>query len=78
MYARLNAEQVFTSYHHKVCTAPHGCIIFDNICYGNQPVVKTRANHDKKSSKLTKKITRTDDMMIHNFVKYLIQTQFRL
>ena len=29
----------------------------------------------KKSSKFTKKITHVDDMMIHNFVKYLVQTQ---
>ena len=32
----------------------------------------------KKSSKFIKKITYLDDMMIHNFVKYLIQTRLRL
>ena len=32
----------------------------------------------KKSSKFTKKITHVNDMMIHNFVKYLIQTRFYL
>jgi hypothetical protein len=32
----------------------------------------------KKSSKFTKKITYVDDMMIHNLVKYLIQTRLRL
>ena len=31
----------------------------------------------KKSSKL-KKITHVDDMMMHNFVKYLVQTRFHL
>jgi len=29
----------------------------------------------KKSSKFTKTITHIDDMMIHNLVKYLVQTQ---
>ena len=32
----------------------------------------------KKSFKFTKKITHVDDMMIHNLVKYLVQTRFRL
>jgi len=32
----------------------------------------------KKSSKFTKKITHIDDMMIHNFIKYLVQTRLRL
>ena len=32
----------------------------------------------KKSSKFTKKITHVDDMMIHNVVKYLVQTRLRL
>jgi len=32
----------------------------------------------KKSSKFTKKITHVDDMMIHNFVKYLVQTRLNL
>ena len=40
--------------------------------------MKTHANYDKKLSKFTKKISHIDDMMIHNFVKYLVQTQFRL
>ena len=40
--------------------------------------VKTRANHDKKSSKFIKKIAHVDDMMIHNLVKYLVQTRLRL
>jgi hypothetical protein len=41
--------------------------------------MKTRANHNKKkSSKFTKKITYIDDMMIHNLIKYLIQTRLRL
>ena len=48
--------------------------------------VKTRANHSwkpvqtmvKKSSKFIKKITHIDDIMIHNLVKYLVQTLFRL
>ena len=40
--------------------------------------VKIRANHDKKSSKFTKQITHVDDMMIHNLVKYLVQTGLRL
>ena len=38
-----------------------------------------RANHDKKKlSKFIQKITHVDDMMIHNFVKYLVQTRLRL
>ena len=32
----------------------------------------------KKSYKFMKKITHIDDMMIHNLVKYLVQTQLRL
>ena len=32
----------------------------------------------KNSSKFTKKITHVDDMMIHNLVKYLIQTRLQL
>ena len=32
----------------------------------------------KKLSKFTKKITRVDVMMIHNFVKYLVQTKSSL
>ena len=32
----------------------------------------------KKSSKFTQKITHVDDMMIHNLVKYHIQTRIRL
>ena len=40
--------------------------------------VKIRANHDKKSSKFTKKITHVDDIMIHNLVKYLVQIRLRL
>ena len=32
----------------------------------------------KKSSKFTKKITHVDDMMIHNLVKYLVQTRLLL
>ena len=32
----------------------------------------------KRSSKFTKKITHLDDMMIHNFTKYFIQTRLRL
>ena len=32
----------------------------------------------KKSSKFTKKTTHIDDMMIHNLVKYHIQTRIRL
>ena len=32
----------------------------------------------KKSSKFTKKITHADDMMIHNFIKYFVQTRFCL
>ena len=41
--------------------------------------VKTCTNHNKKkSSKFTKKFTHIDDMMIHNFVKYLVQTRFSL
>ena len=32
----------------------------------------------KKSSKLTKKITHADDMMIHNLLTYLFQTRLRL
>ena len=35
-------------------------------------------NMAKKISKFTKKITHVDDMMIHNFVKYLVQTRLRL
>ena len=31
----------------------------------------------KKSSKFTKKITHLDDMMVHNLVKYLVQTRLR-
>ena len=32
----------------------------------------------KKSSKFTQKITHVDDMIIHNLVKYLVQTRLRL
>ena len=32
----------------------------------------------KKSSKFTKKITHVDDMMLYNFVKYLVQTRLHL
>ena len=32
----------------------------------------------KKSSKFNKKITHVDDMMIHNLIKYLVQTRLRL
>jgi len=32
----------------------------------------------KKLSKFTKKITYVDDMMIHNLVKYLVQTRLHL
>ena len=32
----------------------------------------------KKSSKFTQKITDVDDMMMHNLVKYLVQTRLRL
>jgi len=34
--------------------------------------MKTHANHDKKSSKFTKKITHVDNMMIHNLIKYRV------
>ena len=41
--------------------------------------VKTSANHDKKSClNFPKKITHVDYMMIHNLVKYLVQTRFCL
>ena len=45
-----------------------------NVCGANRNLMKTRANRGKKSSKFTKKITHVDDMMIHNLIKYLIQT----
>ena len=32
----------------------------------------------KKSSKFIKKITHIDDMMIHNFIKYFVQTRLHL
>ena len=32
----------------------------------------------KKSSKFTQKITHLDDMMVHNLVKYFVQTRLRL
>ena len=32
----------------------------------------------KRSSKFIKKITHADDMMIHNLVKYFVQTRLRL
>jgi hypothetical protein len=41
----------------------------------NTTFVKIRANHGKKSSRFTKKVAQVDDMMIHNFVKYLVQTR---
>ena len=50
---------------------PH---IVGNISGGNHNFVKTHANHGKKISKFTKNITHVDDMMIHNLVKYLVQT----
>jgi hypothetical protein len=41
--------------------------------------MKTRANHNtKKLSKFIKKVTHVDDMIIHNHVKYLVQTHLRL
>ena len=50
-----------------------------DISSANHNFVKTRANHSKKkSSKFTKKITHVDDMMIHNLVKYRVQTRLRL
>jgi hypothetical protein len=43
------------------------------------PFVKTRANHGKKSGlNSQKKITYVDDIMIHNLVKYLVQTRLCL
>src|SRR6185312_9666104 len=40
--------------------------------------VKTVQTTAKRSSKFTKKITHVDDMMIHNLVKYLVQTRLCL
>jgi hypothetical protein len=40
--------------------------------------VKTHANHGKRVVQIYQKITHVDDIMIHNFVKYLIQTRIRL
>ena len=40
--------------------------------------VKIHANTAKKSFKFTKKIAHVDDMMIHNFVKYLVRTRIHL
>ena len=45
-----------------------------DISSANHNFVKTRANHSKKSHLNSKKITHVDDMMIHNLVKYLVQT----
>ena len=56
-----------------ICTTKKG-----NISSANHNFMKTHANHAKKSSKFTKKITHLDDMMVHNFIKYLIQTRLRL
>jgi len=40
--------------------------------------VKIRANYGKKTSKFTQKITHVYDMMIHDFVKYLLKTRLHL
>ena len=44
----------------------------------NHNFEKTRANHDKNIVKIHQKITHVDYMMIHNHVKYLVQTRLRL
>ena len=44
----------------------------------SQPPWKLVQTMTKKPSKFTKKITHVDDMMIHNLVKYLIQTRLCL
>ena len=49
-----------------------------NVSSINHNLRETRANHGKKSSKFTIKITHVDDMMIHNFVKYFVQPQLRM
>ena len=54
-------------------------MIYGDISSANHNFVKTRTNHSKKKSRLnSKKITYVDDMMIHNLVKYLVQTWLRL
>ena len=50
----------------------------EHIWWKPQPSWKSVQITTKKSSKFIKKITRVDDMMIHNFVKYLVQTWLRL
>ena len=40
--------------------------------------VKTHINHGKKAVQIHQKITHIDDMMIHNIVKYLVQTRLHL
>ena len=49
-----------------------------HIWWKPQPSWKPVQTTAKKSSKFIKKITHIDDIMIHNLVKYLVQTLFRL
>ena len=69
---------------HAVVSALPYILETEHIYIGNV----SSANHDlcensckpqqKKLFKFTKKITHVDDMMIHNLVKYLVQTRLFL
>ena len=50
----------------------------ERIWWKPQPSWKPVQTMTKKSFKFTKKITHVDDMMIHNLVKYPVQTRLRL
>ena len=50
----------------------------EHIGWKPQPSWKPVQTMVKKLSKFTKTITHVDDMMIHNLVKYLVQTRLRL
>ena len=55
-----------------------GVMYVGKVCGANHNFMKIYVNQDKKSFRFKKKITHVDDMMIHNLVKYLIQTQLCL
>ena len=67
--------------YHNNTSCSTGCILLYYLTtYAMETSLlwKTVQTTIKKSSKLTKKITHTDDMMIQNLVKYLVQTRLRL
>jgi len=72
LYKKIHMD-LYLSFHNFSTIRSKGMYLVETTAF-----VKTRANHSKKSHLNSKKITHVDDMMIHNLVKYLVQTQFRL